>query len=78
VLVLAERADPAWRATLDGRPLRAVQDGWAQTFEVGAPGGHLEVWYDPPLRAGWLWLLGAVGGLTALVALPLRRRRAGR
>ncbi len=77
-LVLAERADPGWHATLDGRPLRAVQDGWRQAFEVGTGGGHLLVWYDPPQRSGWLGLLTAVVALTVLLALPLRRRRAGR
>jgi len=78
VLVLAERADPGWHATLDGRPLRAVQDGWRQTFEVGTAGGHLVLWYEAPLREGWLWAMGLVGGFTLLLALPLRRRRAGR
>ena len=78
VLVLAERADPGWHARLDGRPLRAVQDGWRQTFEVGADAGHLVVSYDPPLRSAWLWLLGATTLVTALLAVPVRRRRAGR
>jgi len=78
VLVLAERADPGWHARLDGRPLRAVQDGWRQTFEVGADAGHLVVRYDPPLRSAWLWLLGATALVTALLAVPVRRRRAGR
>ena len=77
-LVLAERADPGWHATLDGRPLRAVQDGWRQTFAVGTGGGHLVVWYDPPQRSGWLGLLAVVVAVTVLLALPLRRRRAGR
>lgn len=78
VLVLAERADAGWHATLDGRPLRAVEAGWRQTFEVGAAGGHVEVWYSPPLRTGRLWLTGFVAALTGLLALPLRPRRAGR
>ena len=77
-LVLAERADPAWHATLDGRALRAVDSGWRQTFEVPATGGHLVVWYEPPMRTGWLWLVGVVGAFTVLLAIPLRRRRAVR
>jgi GT2 family glycosyltransferase len=77
-LVLAERADAGWHATLDGRALRAVDDGWRQTFEVPETGGHLVVWYSPPMRAGWLWLLGIVTAFTVLLAIPLRRRRAGR
>ncbi|HEY0217972.1 MAG TPA: glycosyltransferase, partial [Cellulomonas sp.] len=39
LLVLAERADAGWHATLDGQPLRAVTDGWRQTFAVGPDGG---------------------------------------
>lgn len=74
-LVLAERADVGWHATLDGDTLRAVDAGWRQTFEVPASGGHLVVWYAPPLRTGWLWLVGLVVGLTALLAVPVRRRR---
>lgn len=77
-LVLAERADPAWHATLDGRALRAVDSGWRQTFEVPATGGHLVVWYEPPMRTGWLWMVGVVGAFTVLLAIPLRRRRAVR
>ena len=78
VLVLAERADPGWHAWLDGRSLRSVQLGWRQTFEVGAAGGHLVVRYDSPTRSGWLALLAVTGVVTGLLALPIRRRRAGR
>jgi GT2 family glycosyltransferase len=77
-LVLADRADPAWHATLDGRSLRAVAGGWRQTFEVPTTGGHLVVWYEPPMRSGWLWLVGIVGAFTAILAIPLRRRRVAR
>lgn len=78
VLVLAERADPGWHAWLDGRPLRSVQLGWRQTFDVGASGGRLQVRYESPTRSGWLVLLTVTGVVTGLLALPLRRRRAGR
>ena len=78
VLVLAERSDPGWHAWLDGRPLRSVELGWRQTFDVGASGGHLVVRYDSPTRTGWLAALGVTAVLTGLLALPLRRRRAGR
>src|SRR5699024_10704326 len=39
-LVLADRADPAWRAWLGGRELRAAEDSWRQTFDLpdGAQG----------------------------------------
>ena len=78
LLVLAERADAGWRATLDGRPLRAVTDGWRQTFEVGAEGGRLVVTHTAPDRTAWTVAQGAVGLLALLLALPVRRRRAGR
>jgi GT2 family glycosyltransferase len=78
VVVLAERADSGWHAWLDGVPLRSVQSGWRQTFELGASGGHLVVRYEPPLRSAWLGLLAVTTVLTALLAVPVRRRRAGR
>jgi GT2 family glycosyltransferase len=78
LLVLAERADAGWRATLDGRPLRAVTEGWRQTFEVGAQGGRLVVVHRAPDRTVWTVAQVAVGALALLLALPVRRRRAGR
>lgn len=75
VLVLAERADARWRATLDGRPLRSVDAGWRQAFEVPADGGHLVVHVDPPGRTAWLALQGAVLLVCVLLAVPVRRRR---
>ena len=75
VLVLAERADARWRATLDGRPLRSVDVGWRQAFEVPADGGHLVVHVDPPGRTAWLALQGAVLLVCVLLAVPVRRRR---
>ena len=74
-LVLAERADARWHAWLDGRPLRAVDDGWRQTFAVGADGGELVVRYDGPDRTPWLALQGFVALVTLLLAAPVRRRR---
>ncbi|RMI03678.1 glycosyltransferase family 2 protein, partial [Cellulomonas triticagri] len=78
LLVLAERADAGWRATLDGRPLRAVTDGWRQTFEVGAAGGDLVVEHRATDRTVWTVAQVVVGALALLLALPVRRRRAGR
>ncbi|MDR1635136.1 MAG: glycosyltransferase [Bifidobacteriaceae bacterium] len=76
-LVLAERADARWRASLDGRPLAAADsDQWYQVFEVPAGSGSLRVWHAPP------WALGAgqaaVLALAALLALPLRRTASAR
>ncbi len=75
LVVLSERADDGWRATLDGRPLPARTVGWRQAFALGEDGGRLVVWY-----ADWRLTLvhtlqAVVLGLFVLLALPLRRRR---
>ncbi len=78
-LVLAERADPGWRATLDGTPLDpvAVAEGdWAQAFELPAEGGRLQVWHAPS-GGTWTWWIGGVLVLLAvLLAVPSPARRA--
>lgn len=78
LIVLAERADSGWRATLDGRALRSVSDGWRQTFELGGDGGRLVIAYQSPDRTPWLVAQGVIGLLTVLLAIPMRRRKAGR
>lgn len=78
LLVLAERADPHWHASLDGEPLRALDDGWRQTFEIGAAGGDLVVQYDRPDRTPVLAVQSLVLLVTLLLAVPVRRRRGGR
>jgi hypothetical protein len=75
LLVLAERADAHWHATLDGRSLRSVDGGWRQTFALGAGSGELVVRYDDPDRGLWLVLQGLVALVTILLAVPVRRRR---
>ncbi|WP_159626592.1 glycosyltransferase family 2 protein [Actinomyces sp. zg296] len=80
VLVLAERADPGWSATLNGEPLQATTrtDGrgqWQQAFLVPASGGELTLTHssaDERMLAGAIMTVWAI---TALAALPLRRRR---
>ncbi|WNB86339.1 hypothetical protein [Cellulomonas sp. ATA003] len=76
-VVLAERADPGWRATLDGRRLTAAPDGWRQAWQLGASGGELRIAYAPTDQRVWSVVQAVVLGLTALLALPLRRRRGG-
>ncbi|UWX98650.1 glycosyltransferase family 2 protein [Arthrobacter zhaoxinii] len=69
-LVLAERADAGWQATLDGRPLTAADEEWAQAFELPAEGGELHVDYVSP-ASPWIEALQIlVFGLTLLLALP--------
>ncbi|KQR16675.1 glycosyltransferase family 2 protein [Cellulomonas sp. Leaf334] len=75
LLVLAERADAHWHASLDGRSLRSVDGGWRQTFALGADAGELVVRYDDPNRGLWLALQGFVALVTVLLAVPVRRRR---
>lgn len=77
-LVLAERADTGWQASLDGRRLRVLDNGWRQTFEVGADGGHLKVWHEPSGSLVWSVVLLSVLGLYLLLAVPVRRRAGAR
>jgi GT2 family glycosyltransferase len=74
LLVLAERSDPGWRASLNGAPLTATADGWAQAFELPAAGGELEISYDT-LWEPWVGALQVlVIALTVLLAVPTRSR----
>ena len=77
VLVLAERTDPGWRAWLDGRPLRAVESSWRQTFELGADSGRLEVRHETTDQGPWLAVQITVLVITVLLAVPVPRRRGG-
>ncbi|MDT3439031.1 glycosyltransferase [Pseudofrankia sp. BMG5.37] len=83
LLVLAEPADPGWRATLAGRPLTPVAAwGWAQAFEVpGGPAGEVQVRYDHTPHRALVVVEAAIVGALALAALSTRacawRRRRG-
>lgn len=73
-LVLSERADTQWHATLDGVELTSVTDGWRQTWELPADGGHLRIHFGGAVP--WL-LYGQVAILSValILALPTRRRK---
>ncbi|HJG52104.1 MAG TPA: hypothetical protein K8U89_08560, partial [Brachybacterium faecium] len=75
-VVLTERFDAQWRATLDGAALEPVEvDGWAQGFTVPAgASGDLEVHREQPLRLLWQLLLYATTALAAVVSIPWRVR----
>jgi hypothetical protein len=74
-LVLAERSDPGWKASLNGQALLPASDmeTWQQTFEVPAgASGTVRVWYHQPVP--WSAIQFVVLGFSGLLALPLRRR----
>ncbi|MFD4243230.1 glycosyltransferase family 2 protein [Streptomyces sp. NPDC058525] len=77
VLRIADRADSAWQATLDGKPLKPkTLDGWAQGFELPAAGGRLDLVHeDSLLRTGWLWAQGLLALVLLVMALPGRREQ---
>ena len=79
-LVVAERANPGFRAYLDGQELTATTTDpeWVQAFELPATGGNLTMEYAP--TAGkWLWLIpGTVGLMTLLLGIPTPARRRSR
>ncbi|MCW2622996.1 MAG: family 2 glycosyl transferase, partial [Frankiales bacterium] len=79
LLVLAEAADPGWRAELDGRPLPPVTAwGWAAGFALPESGGAVTLRFDPQSdRRTALWLQLAALVVVAALALPGARRRHG-
>ena len=77
-LVMVERADAGWSATLDGRRLEATtvpaRDGsWKQGFTVGSEGGQLVVTHTRKSTAAATYTIWVVWALTLVAALPLRR-----
>ena len=74
-LVLAERTDPDWHATIDGVALAPTASDWRQAFVVPPGSGELRLTHAPPLRLPWLIAQVVVIGAVALLAIPIRRRR---
>ncbi len=77
---LAQTADPAWRATLDGVPLSppevGVEEGepTLQGFALPADAqGALVVSIDDGPRTRWLWAQAIAWLVVAVLALPARR-----
>ena len=75
-LILAERADGGWRASVDGVALAATQapDGWSQAFEMPAP-GQLTVTYSPWWIMPWRIAAGVCLLVAAASALFAWRKR---
>ncbi|WP_329522317.1 glycosyltransferase family 2 protein [Spirillospora sp. NBC_01491] len=70
-LLLAEPADGGWRASYNGRALKArTVDGWAQGYEIPASAGDFELTRGMRLRHTWLVVQGAAVLLVAVLALP--------
>lgn len=80
LLVLAQTAARGWTATLDGHALKSVdpaRTGGLQAFRLGSGGGQLEVVYVTDYRTAWLAVTSVTLLIYVLLAVPVRRRRAG-
>ena len=79
-LILSERADSNWHATLDGVALESTTlyssqvGSWRQAFIVPADGGQLVVTHTDPAVGAVTWNVWLSLILAGLTALPLRRR----
>jgi hypothetical protein len=75
-VVLTERTDSGWKATLDGRSLASlVTSGWAQCFELPASGGRLHLYHDGDLVETVRGVQVGVLAFALLGLLPLPRLR---
>ena len=78
VLVLAEPADPDWRASIDGVELAATDSGdWRQGFATDGLSGELRVWQRPDW-AGIIWQGVALLILLVLAAPAAQKTQAPR
>ena len=75
-LVLAERADSGWRASVDGTALAATEaaDGWSQAFEMPTA-GHLTLTYAAWWIIPWRIASGVCLVVAAASALSAWRKR---
>ncbi len=74
-LVVAERPDARWRATLDGQPLTRLDDQDVLTFVLPSGVGRLEVEFRDPTRPVLLAVQAAALLVVLLLMLPSLRRR---
>ncbi|WNM23882.1 glycosyltransferase family 2 protein [Demequina capsici] len=75
-LILAEAADDAWQATLDGAPLERVADSQGRNAWSLDGTGALVISYEDAGHAWWLWAAAVVCGWVALSSIPLHRAKA--
>ncbi len=74
--MIAERANPGFRAYLDGEELTATagEPEWVQAFELRETGGNLTMEYAPPADK-WLWWIPVIlGFITLLLGVPTPAR----
>ncbi|MDQ1711580.1 MAG: hypothetical protein QOE45_1030 [Frankiaceae bacterium] len=75
LLVLSERADRGWVASVDGRPLRRVTVwGWAQGFELPGTGGTLALHHAGGRRTAALTVEALLLLVAVVLAAPAVRR----
>ncbi len=74
-LVIAERPDPRWQATLDGQALTQVDGQDVLTFVLPSGVGQLEVDFRDPTRPALVAAQGAALLVVVLLMLPSLRRR---
>ncbi|WP_432264396.1 glycosyltransferase [Arthrobacter crystallopoietes] len=75
MVVLAERMNPGWTATLNGQPLEQAENGWAQAFKVPETGGELRISYTNPWGI-WVAIVQIIFlGITVLLAIPIPSRQ---
>lgn len=79
-LVLAERANPGFRAYLDGKELDSTvnEQEWVQAFDLPETGGKLTVEYAPAAGAWLWWISGVLAIITLLLGIPTTARRTTR
>ncbi|MFW7413669.1 glycosyltransferase family 2 protein [Demequina sp. SO4-18] len=75
-LIVAASADPAWRATLDGAPVTAVEDPLGRQAFAVAGAGDVAFSYDDRGYRAWFWASVAVIAWAAIGSIPARSRRA--
>ena len=75
-LILAERADSGWRASVDGTALTVTEaaDGWSQAFEMSTA-GHLTLTYAAWWIIPWRIASGVCLVVAAASALSAWRKR---
>ncbi|GAA1857000.1 glycosyltransferase [Actinomadura bangladeshensis] len=70
-LLLAEPADDGWKATLNGRDLKAhTVDGWAQGYDIPPAGGEFKLARSMSMRHMWVVVQGIAVLVVLVLALP--------